>query len=181
MISNFEENLSSFTSLAASADAEIADVQAAARQVCASIAGVRQSDLNASLSTLAETVANSDLPQAALACICCGAIVEHGGNPDIALDAALGRLSETLTFAQLFAEACEELAADDDELATEDGEETEDDDPIKKYGEQVAERMSENAQAYRAVTPIGAAVIAMLRIRPPAAPWPARSTRNCPI
>ena len=127
-----------------------------------------RTELDDSLTRLADSVATAEMPGAAIVALCCGAIVERGGNPDVALDAVLSRLPETLSGAQLFAEACEEAAADDDDRleSTENVDDNENKDPVEKFGERIALQMPDNVNAYNAVEPLGAAAIALLSRSP---------------
>src|SRR5262249_24349853 len=108
---------------ASSPDAEPGVVQMAARAVCGAIARASRTDLDEGVNGLADWVASAEMPGAAVIAMCCGAIVEQGGNPDLVLDAALSRLAETMMAAQLFAEACEEAAADHEDRPESTGDE----------------------------------------------------------
>lgn len=160
-MSPFQKAVGTFISLASSADAEPEHLQRAARNVCASIAGTAPKDLDDGLRGLAEVIASAELSGAGVAALCGGAIVENGGDSEIALDATLERLEETLTQAQLFAEACENS---DEENDGPDGEDEAD--PIEDHGESVADWMPENAMAFQAVEPLGMGAIAMLSRSP---------------
>ena len=151
---------------ASSPDAGPEEVQRAARDVCGAIGQTDRSDLDEGLARLADSIASAEMPGAAIVVICCGAIIENGGNPDIALDATLTRLSETMMSAQIFAEACEEAAADDEDQSDSTGDEDDEEDPIGRFGEAVAERMPANSAAFNALEPLGMGAIAMLSHSP---------------
>lgn len=157
-MSNFKAAVSQLISVVLSPEARSQVMQVAASNVCGAIEGTDIRELDNGLRGLADAIANAEISGAAVAGICCGAIVENGGNPDIALDATLSRLREVLTLAQLFAEACEDAGGGDES----DDEEDDERDPVADYGEQVAESMPENAIAYQAVEPLGMGAIAML-------------------
>lgn len=68
------------------------------------ISGAKERD--DALRILAEAIASAELPRAALLALGCGAIVEHGGDPNLALDAVLLRLPDALKQAKAFRDAC---------------------------------------------------------------------------
>jgi hypothetical protein len=165
-VSKFNSTVTDLIVAAAAPDAEPEGIKAAAGAVCRAIAKADKSDLNAGLARLADSVASADLAGAAVVAICCGAIVENGGDPQAPLGPTLARLEEALTLAQLFAEACEEAAADDEDRDDATGDEDDEEDPVERFGEAVAERMPENAAAFDAVEALGMGAIAMLTRSP---------------
>jgi len=148
--------------IASTPDVDGRSVQSAAKAVCASIAKTQPAQLNEGLARLADSIASVDLAGAGVVAICCGAIVEKGGNANLVLDATLSRLSEAMMAAQLFAEACEEAAADDEDQTDDTDEEDVEDHPIARFGQSVAERLPDNASAFNALEPLGMGAIAML-------------------
>lgn len=161
-MSHFKDAIARFINVVLSSDADPRVMQQSASNVCGAIAGTETTELDEGLRGLSEVIASAELSGAAVAGICCGAIVESGGNPEIPLVNTLARLQETLTLAQLFAHSCEEAGGD-----TVPDEEREDDpDPIEEHGKQVAEWMPENAMAYQAIEPLGMGAIAMLSRSP---------------
>jgi hypothetical protein len=115
---------------------------------------------------LAERVATIPLGPAAFLAVGCGALVELGANPEQALAPILARTREALTEATVFAEACqaearsappsEDLDADDTEAC------------IEAYGQQVADRMPEKAEAWLAAADLLRAMTALLSRSAPA-------------
>ena len=89
--------------------------------------------------------------------MCCGAIVEYGGDPLIALDAILDRLPEIHRGARDFIAACNQVA---DERRGPDGNRVEE--PVEAYGQEVARSHPEAANAYIASRPLAIGTIAML-------------------
>jgi hypothetical protein len=160
-MSRFKDAISQFIGVVLSSEADSRMMQLAASNVCGAIAGTELKVLDDGLRGLSEAIANAELSGAAVAGICCGAIVESGGNPEIPLVNTLVRIQEALTLAQLFAEACENASGD-----SEPGDEDDETDPIVDHGEQVAEWMPENAMAYQAIEPLGMGAIAMLSRSP---------------
>ena len=92
--------------------------------------------------------------RSAMVALTCGALVEQGAHPYLAIHAIITRMGEFIGLASEFAEAC--LA-----LAREDGVEGEVD-PIQVYGGEVAPGMSEKAAAYSAMDIMCRPAIAML-------------------
>lgn len=68
-------------------------------------------DRNKALHNLAAVIARADLSRAALLALGCGAIVEHGGDPNLALDAIMTRLPEALRQAKAYRDACRDAEA----------------------------------------------------------------------
>jgi hypothetical protein len=160
-MSPFKDAIARFINVVLSVEADPRVMQVAASNVCGTIAGTEAKMLDDGLRGLSEAIASAELPGAAVAAICCGAIVENGGNPDIALGNTLDRLQEALIQAQLFAEACENAEGDAEPIEDEEPPEL-----VEKHGEQVAEWMPENALAFQAVEPLGMGAIAMLSRSP---------------
>lgn len=165
-MSKFSSAVDVLIAVASSSEAGPEAVQGAARAVCAAIAKAGRGELDAGLGRLAQTITGAELLGASVAAICCGAIVENGGRPEAALDATLTRLSEALMRAQIFAEACEEAAADDEDQPDATGEEDDEENPVERFGAEIAERMPDNAAAFEAVEPLGMGAIAMLSRSP---------------
>jgi hypothetical protein len=165
-MSKFTSAVTDLIVKASSPDAEPKSVQAAARAVCGAIAKAKREEINQGLARLTDSIASAELPGAAIVAMCGGAIVENGGNPDLVIDATLSRLSEALMSAQLFAEACEEAAADDEDQTDDTGDEDDEDNPIERFGAEVAERLPANALSYGAVEDLGMGAIAMLSRSP---------------
>jgi hypothetical protein len=147
---------------ASSPDATPQSVQEAVRTVCGAIGKSNRQTLDEGLTRLSDSIASAEMPGAAIVAICCGAIVESGGNPELVIDSTLSRLGETMMAAQLYAEACEEAAADDEDEADNTDDEDDEDDPIERFGPAVAERMPENAKAFEALEPLCMGAVSML-------------------
>ena len=68
-------------------------------------------DRDEALRILSETIAEADLPRASLVALGCGAIVEHGGEPNLAIDAILARLPKALARAKAYRDLCKAAEA----------------------------------------------------------------------
>lgn len=101
----------------------------------------------------------------------CGALVERGLPPMIALGSILNRLEHQVAPDAIeFVAACQQAAEDAEPPAPSskpdssepNGAEQKPPDPIEKYGEQIANLMPTAAEAFRALEPFSLAAIAML-------------------
>jgi hypothetical protein len=63
-------------------------------------------DRDEALGILAEAIVRGELSRAALLALGCGAIVEHGGDPNLALDAILTRMPDALKQAKAYRDVC---------------------------------------------------------------------------
>ena len=160
------------------------NVQAAARAMFEHVPHAEPDELNHALHRLAAVIEDAPIPVAGVLAICCGALVEDGGDPLAAFDAVAGRLPEVFAKAEVFVAACEDAAEHqetppprrhrDAEDEVEDEDEGEDDDedeeidedhppdPVEEYGELIGPRMPEEAAAFSALEPFGLGTIAML-------------------
>lgn len=78
-----------------------------------------------------------------------GALVEAGGNPQLAIEAIADRLPETMTRAQQFVDACQQAA----EQAPRDAAEPSEGyggDPVADFGDVVREQYADEANAFYA-------------------------------
>lgn len=118
---------------------------------------------NEAIRRLRDYVPDTHPVLAGLVATTCGALVEAGADPELALEPISFRLSEILVEAAKFAEACRALAPEEAD-AEEDEEETEEEeeDYIEKYGSEVAPRMQDQADAYSALDLFCMPVVAML-------------------
>ena len=98
----------------------------------------------------------------------CGALIERGLNPEIAIGPILNRIElQVAPEAVAFVAACREAAKDNpaagatDEPA-QDGEGKEQVDPIEQYGEQITAIMPSEASCFQALEPFSMAAVAML-------------------
>ncbi len=69
---------------------------------------------NQALERLSETIKTTDIYYAGLLSICCGALVEHGAEPALAIEPILEQLDLAIDLSQAFLEACRKRAADPD-------------------------------------------------------------------
>lgn len=98
----------------------------------------------------------------------CGALVERGLNPAIAIDPILNRIElQIAPEAVALVAACREAARDDPAPAAtddsaQDAEGKEPVDPIDRYGEQIAAIMPSEARCFEALEPFSLAAVAML-------------------
>jgi hypothetical protein len=126
----------------------------------------------AALRRLAEEVIDAptrpDL--AGVVAVLCGALVERGLGPTIAVGPILDRIEGQVAPAAIaFVAACNQAAADEPSPpssngeAREEGDEPEDPpDPIERHGEHVAELMPEEALSFHALETFSMAAVAML-------------------
>lgn len=123
----------------------------------------KQADLqsrNRAVAQLAERIAAIPLGPASFLAVGCGALVEIGANPEPALGPILLRTSEALTEATVFAEACQaqaRSAPQPGDLDTADAEAC-----IETFGQQVGDRMPQQADAWLAAADLLRAMTALL-------------------
>jgi hypothetical protein len=111
------------------------------------------------LAYLAERVATIPLGPASFLAVGCGALVELGANPEPALPAILARTREALAGATVFAEACQAQARSGPpgDLDSDDAEAC-----IEAFGQQVGDRMPEQADAWLAAADLLRSMTALL-------------------
>jgi hypothetical protein len=122
----------------------------------------KQADLESrdrALAHLAERVATIPLGPASFLAVGCGALVEVGANPEPALPSIAARTREALTGATRFAEACQAQArrGPPGDLDIDDAEAC-----IEAFGQQVGDRMPEQADAWLAAAHLLRAMTAVL-------------------
>ena len=143
----------------------------AARAVCSLLPIVGHEQIDEALARLREPISTAAIPTAGILGLCCGAMVEAGGNPQITIAEIVDRLPETMTRAQKFADACRDAA--DEAVAvvvrTEGGTEEIEPyggDPVADFGDQVREHYPDEANAFHALDPLGLGAIAMMSRSP---------------
>jgi hypothetical protein len=102
--------------------------------------------------------------------LCCGALVESGLDPTVALGPILDRLERQIApDAIAFVAACRPAAEDEPPPSPPEGDETEQEgddrertDPVERHGERIAALMPTGAQSFHALEPFSLAAIAML-------------------
>ncbi len=110
---------------------------------------------------------------AGIVALCCGALVERGLGPTIALGPILDRLEsaiapDAIAFVAACRQSAEEEAArtapSDDERPEDDGkaEQEPKTDPVERHGERLASLLPVQAQSFHALEPFSLAAIAML-------------------
>jgi hypothetical protein len=109
---------------------------------------------------LAERVASIPLSPASFLAVGCGALVELGADPEQALAPILARTGEALGGATVFAEACQAQARS--APASEDLDPDDAQACIEAYGQQVGDRMPEQADAWLAADHLLRAMTALL-------------------
>jgi len=143
------------------AAASVDDAYAGAQRLLAELDGADAATRQRALGRLADVLPTASVDCAGVVALACGALVEHGGDPERPLDALLGRLPEVLAGAAAFADACRAQAKADD-------------DAIERYGDEVAKTMPAEAVAWGALDLFASAAIAVLA-RSPAARRRARA------
>jgi hypothetical protein len=101
---------------------------------------------------MVDTILEAEPLRAAMIALTCGALVEQGANPYVAVHAILTRLGGIIGDAAPFAQACLDRAQADGF----------DGDPITKYGDSVRQTMSKGAAAISAMDIFCRPAIAML-------------------
>lgn len=102
--------------------------------------------------------------------LCCGALVERGLDPSIAVGPILNRLEGQITpDALAFAATCRQTAEDEPPPppsegaeSGQEGDEAEQTDPVERHGERIAALMPTEAQSFHALERFSLATIAML-------------------
>jgi hypothetical protein len=123
---------------------------------------------NEALRRMADAIAATDHARASAVALGCGALVENGGDPDIAVGAVLAHLPDTLAAAAVFIDACEQLAGQGQEEAEgeaeeeAENEEEEEADVVDRFGYQVAQELPDEGQAWLSLRPMALGAIAML-------------------
>jgi len=156
-MSTFSDAITNLIVAVASPTPSPQEVNESARAVGRALHTTTREDLDAGLERLADALGSSSTLYAAGLAMCCGAIVEAGGDPLLVVNAALDRLPEVLRGADEFVSACQEAAE-----AAESSGEQEESDPIKRFGSEVARSYPEEADAYYALRPLSLGTIAML-------------------
>ena len=141
--------------LAAAAPADsVDDAYACAQRLLAELDGADPAARQRALGRLADVLPTAPLGCAGVVALACGALVEHGGDPERPLDALLGRLPEVLASAAAFADACRARANADD--------------AVERYGDEVAKTMPAESVAWGALDLFASAAIAVLARSPDA-------------
>jgi len=122
---------------------------------------------NRLLNHFAELIAQTDGPRASALSIGCGALVENGGDPEIALLPVLEHLPDLLAGAIVFNNTCEALAhaapakqKEQDKANAED--EAQPASPVEEFGHQVQQEKPAEAMAWLSLEPLCMGAIAML-------------------
>jgi hypothetical protein len=140
------------------------DTQEAARTVCAQLPGVGREQIDHELARLREPIRVADIPTAGILALCCGAMVEAGGNPELTISEIADKLPDATDGARKFVDACRAAADADNEQGAEHNEYA--GDPVADFGDQVRSYYTEAANAYYALDPLGLGAIAMMSRSP---------------
>lgn len=128
-------------------------MQAYAGQVISAAQSVDDDTRSQAIGKLVDTILAAPPMRAAYVALTCGALVESGAHPYIAVHAIITRLGDILGEATLFAQACLDMAlSQNDDTA----------DPVSKYGEEVARSMGAKAAAYAAMDMLCRPAVAMI-------------------
>jgi hypothetical protein len=119
---------------------------------------------NETLRRMADAIASTDHARASAVAIGCGALVENGGDPDIAVGAILDHLPDTLAAAAVFLDACAAAAAQTEAEGEGEAEDEEEDEGevVDRFGFQVAQELPAEGQAWLSLRPMSLGAIAML-------------------
>ena len=158
---HFENAVAELTAASAPTTASVEDAYAAAQRLLAELDTADAAAQQRALAQLADVLPSAPLECAGVVALACGALVEHGGDPDRPLDALLGRLPEALAGAVAFAGACRARA--NDAPTADDAS-----DPVERFGDAVTEAMPAEAVAWGALELFGMALIAVLSRSPDA-------------
>jgi hypothetical protein len=173
---NFEKAVETLIAAAGSAQGSTNDTYEGLGAVLEEAERSGEEGRNRALRRLAEVVASTDVTRASLVALGCGALVESGGDPGLALDAILDRLPRIMAKAAVFAELCHDLAESPSEAETvllegfrgveasetKAAEKNDAGGYVDEFGAIVAEEMPEEAQAWTALEPLCMGAIAML-------------------
>lgn len=108
---------------------------------------------SAGVGKLVDTILSAQPMRAAMVALACGALVEQGAHPYLAVHAIITRLSEVLGQAEQFVKACLARAAADG-VAEEEA--------IDRYGQALSKTMSAQATAYSAMEIFCRPAVAMI-------------------
>jgi len=141
-----------------------ADLRAVAVTMCNRLERATQPEKEEALAQLASRLTDADSPTAGMIAVCCGAIIENGGDPVPLVDPLIARLRPILPQAVIFAEQCEQLADSTAPPApAESGEaEVSMENPVERYGADVAAKLPQAAKAWAATESLGMAAIAAM-------------------
>jgi len=135
-------------------DRALEDTRSAIRAVLEAAQTAGDAARDAALARLSTAIAQAnDLEHAAATALACGALVEEGASPTIALSAILERLPRTFGDALHFVEACRE---DDD---ANEGDER---NCIERCGAHISTEMPSEARAFRSLENLCLPAVAML-------------------
>jgi hypothetical protein len=146
------------------------ETQEKARAVCSLLPSVTREEINEALARLRDPIRTASIPSAGLLSLCCGALVEAGGNPQLTVEAVADRLPETMSRALRFVEACAQAAEQSGRYVTgEDADEESEPyggDPVADFGDLVREHFPDEANAFQGLDPMGLGAIAMMSRSP---------------
>ena len=152
---HFENTVAELIAASGPAAASVEDAYAAAQRFLAELDTADAAAQQRALGRLADVLPTAPLDCAGVVALACGALVEHGGDPERPLDALLGRLPEVLAGAgclrrRLPRRAKDAPAADDDA------------DLVERFGDAVTETTPAEAVAWAALDLFASAVLAVL-------------------
>lgn len=108
---------------------------------------------SAGVGKMVDTILSAQPMRAAMVALACGALVEQGAHPYLAVHAIIIRLTEVLGQAEQFVKACLERAQADG---------VSDEEAIDRYGQAVSKALSAQATAYSAMEIFSRPAIAMI-------------------
>lgn len=112
---------------------------------------------NEGLRKLASVIAETDVYYAGLLSVCCGAFVEQGGDPEIALEAIRQRTVQAIDLAEAFGAACRKRADDYESPLRE---------IVQREGATIARGMPHSANAWEVLNFFPLALVSSLSLNP---------------
>jgi hypothetical protein len=136
--------------------------QHAARETLQAADGSTPQQLNTALTQLAPLIPDLIIGRAALLAVVCGALVEMGASIEPVAEPVLARFSEAVQRAIPFVEACAAEANLHEAAGDEASGHRVAENIITRFGQQVSERMPDDAQAFASLEWLSTAALAML-------------------
>ncbi|VTS05481.1 hypothetical protein [Tuwongella immobilis] len=157
-MSEFQHALDSLLAIVSDSSRIAQELRPAAVTLCQKLEHATMDEKNDGIRRIAGHLLESDLNTSSLLTVCCGAIIENGGDPLPLAEPLTTRLPGVLSQAANFAEQCEQLAESQDA----DQAEPSDENPVKRFGDDVAQKLPQAAKAWAVTESYGMGAIAAL-------------------